>query len=174
MKLNQFVFVFISVLLFLTCSETPPPIAPAPMVPVQIDTVYDTIVDIREYYIYHTDTIVEFAVDTVYEDSVKYSAVDMLEVGVLFAKRELWNTIGFGSMYFASHPAICTYKAQVHASGVCGIFGVRGAIVVLQAPSHSDIGQGTYCFRAGLIYRGEGNMADTASWELREISVWRE
>jgi hypothetical protein len=163
MKLAQ--FILIPVLFFLACAETPP-VAPAPAAPTKVDTLYDTLV--LATYVYVTDTVVEFAIDTVYEDSVRYSAVDMLEVGVLFAKRELWNRNGIGSLYFSSYPAICTHNAQVYATLDCDVFGVRGSIDVLQG----NVGQGLHYFRAGLIYRS-GDMADTASWELREIEVWR-
>lgn len=152
---------FIPILFFLACAETPP-VAPAPLVPAKTDTIYDTLT------IYVTDTVVEFAVDTVYEDSVKYIAVDMMEVGVLFAKRELWNQNGIGSLYFSSYPAICHYYAQIHGTVDCSVFGVYGSITVIQG----NVPNGTYRFRAGLIYQG-GDMADTTSWELREIEVWR-
>lgn len=160
-KLAQ--FLFIPILFFLACAESPP-VAPAPMAPVKTDTVFDTTI----VTIHVTDTVFEFAIDTVYEDSVRYGAVDILEVGVLFAKRELWNQNGIGSLYFSSYPAICTHNAQIHATLDCSVFGVRGSIDVLQG----NVGQGTHYFRAGLIYQG-GDMADTASWELREIEVWR-
>lgn len=113
------------------------------------------------------DTVWSLRVDTVYVDTIKYVAIDIMEMALEFARQQ-WT----GSSYFSPNVGLSKFELLVNNSNYNDLsFQVRGKLHVTQ--TQDSKGEGWHYFKCILKHYGSGSYDEIDNWILIDIDIWK-